>query len=341
MKNMEWMMYQQCLGLACNKGQGATPNDVIYYVSAPNNPPSPEAFWECVRQKGPPLGITIATDPAPVIVQCNQACSFTGCGRCSDDVGTGVVTGQLVDAVYNQVVPSAKLSLFYKGVLVKQTSSDDDGKFTFTGLNERPECSQYKIVVDSYKDNPCTGQGIGRPSCGGAAFPAWTVQGSVDEGQRGGYWPLTTPSFTAGNFAATVSPQNKDGHIFLFPRPGVGEAYLTVLWDVPWKHGDVTVNGQQFPWIWGGYNAHVVLPKQAAYTMPTSGEVVSPDYPANFSPSLCSYDNRPAVATQCVRDVTWTRALKGHEDSVLDILFDKKSKSIFTCGADCTFRIWQ
>ena len=33
--------------------------------------------------------------------------------------------------------------------------------------------------------------------------------------------------------------------------------------------------------------------------------------------------------------------LKGHEDSVLDIVFDKKSKSIFTCGADCTFRIWQ
>lgn len=33
--------------------------------------------------------------------------------------------------------------------------------------------------------------------------------------------------------------------------------------------------------------------------------------------------------------------LKGHEDSVLDILFDKKSKSVITCGADCTFRIWQ
>jgi hypothetical protein len=26
---------------------------------------------------------------------------------------------------------------------------------------------------------------------------------------------------------------------------------------------------------------------------------------------------------------------------VQDIVFDKKSKSIFTCGADCTFRIWQ
>ena len=33
--------------------------------------------------------------------------------------------------------------------------------------------------------------------------------------------------------------------------------------------------------------------------------------------------------------------LKGHEDSVQDIVFDKKSKSIFSCGADCTFRIWQ
>ena len=33
--------------------------------------------------------------------------------------------------------------------------------------------------------------------------------------------------------------------------------------------------------------------------------------------------------------------LKGHEDSVLDIIFDKNSKSIYTCGGDCTFRIWQ
>ncbi len=33
--------------------------------------------------------------------------------------------------------------------------------------------------------------------------------------------------------------------------------------------------------------------------------------------------------------------LKGHEDSVQDIVFDKKSKSIFSCGADCKFIILQ
>ena len=32
---------------------------------------------------------------------------------------------------------------------------------------------------------------------------------------------------------------------------------------------------------------------------------------------------------------------ENEKDSSCDIVFDKKSKSIFTCGADCTFRIWQ
>jgi WD40 repeat protein len=33
--------------------------------------------------------------------------------------------------------------------------------------------------------------------------------------------------------------------------------------------------------------------------------------------------------------------LKGHDDSVQDLLFDLKTKAIYSCGSDSTFRIWQ
>jgi hypothetical protein len=33
--------------------------------------------------------------------------------------------------------------------------------------------------------------------------------------------------------------------------------------------------------------------------------------------------------------------LKGHDDSAQDIIFDRKLRTVYTCGSDHTFRIWQ
>ena len=33
--------------------------------------------------------------------------------------------------------------------------------------------------------------------------------------------------------------------------------------------------------------------------------------------------------------------LKGHEDSVQDVVFDRNSKMIISASSDCTFRVWQ
>jgi WD40 repeat protein len=33
--------------------------------------------------------------------------------------------------------------------------------------------------------------------------------------------------------------------------------------------------------------------------------------------------------------------LKGHEDGVRMVLFDPSGKAMYSCGDDCTFRIWQ
>jgi WD40 repeat protein len=32
---------------------------------------------------------------------------------------------------------------------------------------------------------------------------------------------------------------------------------------------------------------------------------------------------------------------KGHEEAVLDVIYDPNNKALVSCGADKTFRIWQ
>jgi cysteine-rich repeat protein len=281
MKEYAWKMYQECLGAHCVADPLQPLSQSIVFA---NPLPSSNDFWKCVKEKGPPLGIGIQTDPSPELVQCNNSCGFSGCGRCSDEVGTGSITATVVDAVYNQVVPFAKVSLFYKGVVVTQTSTDADGAFTVTGLNDRPECSQYKLVIDKYDDNPCTGSQAGRPNCGLPAAPDWPYPYNVPEDQRGGYWPLTTPMFSTADFTQKVGSQGQN-RIYLFPRPGIGEAYMSVFWDVDWSS-----NG----WIRGGYANHLVLPMSVAYTVSDQQNLIT----------TCDYANRPAVNYQCARDVT-------------------------------------
>jgi hypothetical protein len=276
-------------------------------LSFANPMPSTNDFWACVKQKGPALGVGIATDNSSELLQCGNSCNFSGCGKCSDESGTGKISGQIVDAVYNQVVPAAKISLMYKGVQVAQTSTDDNGNFSLLTLNDRAECSQYKIVVEKYTDNPCTGSGAGRPSCDPNKSPDWNYPYNVNEGNRGGYWPLTSQSFGVATFTQNVGSQGTN-RIFLFPRPGVGEAYLTVLWGTPWSD----TNGV----IWGASANHVVMPKSGAMTMANGAEAGSPNFPDNYTPLLCDYDNRPASGPsglrQCVRDVTFPDTLKGN-----------------------------
>ncbi|MFH1838679.1 MAG: hypothetical protein ABH820_00075, partial [Patescibacteria group bacterium] len=265
-KRYEVEMLNNCAGVYCFVDQDKLSKHHMVY---PDNPVSSADFWKCVREKGSEEGVGIVTGKDPEIVTCNKSCTFNGCGRCSDEAGLGVIEGQIVDAVYNQVVPFARVSLFYKGVLVKQVATDGDGKYKLTGLNDRAECSQYKLVIDKYNDNPCTGKD-NRPSCGGAFYPKWAVQVEVDEGKRGGYWPHTTPLFSVSNFNEKTS-QQKDGRIFIFPRPGVGEAYYSVFWKVPWKTPGMDPNNLDLQAIWGGNANHLVLP--TGYTVANVNDI--------------------------------------------------------------------
>ena len=41
------------------------------------------------------------------------------------------------------------------------------------------------------------------------------------------------------------------------------------------------------------------------------------------------------------RNLRMDTIYKGHEDSVLDIIYDPNNKSLLSCSADKSFRIWQ
>ncbi len=140
------------------------------------------------------LGYDYAVAPCPPnmscggsdYITCSNSCSFAGCGMCgSPSPGTtngssvnyydGMIEGELYDTLFQQPVENGRVTLFYRGLQVAVTTSDGTGYFRFDGLDRHDGCNQYKLVIDSYADNPKTSL--------------------FNEATRGGYMAVETPSF--------------------------------------------------------------------------------------------------------------------------------------------------
>lgn len=161
------------------------------------------------------------------VISCGNACLYTGCMKCSDSVGgTGVIEGYLQDSLYMQPIPQGRVTLYYRGIRVKDALADDNGIFRITGINDRSECASYSLVVDSYKDN--------------------TKTSGFDEGLRGGYFPVEITGF-AGNTSSLISitvaaqkgvqitkPGSTTGKILqinMLPRLAANEYVVQFWWD--------------------------------------------------------------------------------------------------------------
>lgn len=170
------------------------------------------------------------------IISCGTSCGFTGCKRCSEGGGTGNITGKVMDAVnYLFPVPAARVTLFSRGVRVSETYTNGDGDFSFDNIVTNPNCGSYRIVVDSYIDNPCTGDDSDRPSCrdtgllgsiwvygreltGGSPVPWPSTRPAPDEGANGGYWPYESGTFSYETYETEGLRNKGDRRIFLLPR---------------------------------------------------------------------------------------------------------------------------
>jgi cysteine-rich repeat protein len=233
----------------------------------------------------------------PEAAKCMNTCSFGGCKKCSLDPGTGIIKGRVYDIVFQQVVPNARITLTYRGVKVDETYTDMNGVFQFSKLNSNKACDSYKIVIDMYEDNVCTGNSGGE--CYRGFTPPWTYPYDIDEGKQGGYFPFTSDIFSVTSFAASVNGKDSDNvpHIDIFPRPERGMAYAAITWK--------PVVGNERVW----YKLHTVLPQDFAFTgpmKPESSNLVSAEWDdANAMVQKCDYGQRPAVVDYLGQD--WIR----------------------------------
>jgi cysteine-rich repeat protein len=168
-------------------------------------------------------------DPRTDQVACTSGCGFSGCARCSEEVGDGRISAQVFDAIYsNQPVPNARVTLYSRGIRIAETYTSSTGEFEFNNINRVPACSQYRIVVDFYRDNPCTGEPSDRPYCNGQTWPAGLR--APDEGRNGGYWPYESQSFGYSNFLSR-GINDTEGKIYLAPRVGRDETLIIATWN--------------------------------------------------------------------------------------------------------------
>lgn len=144
-------------------------------------------------------------------LRCSQSCTYTGCAMCgqkptgtaaNDPMYQGKVEGIAYDTVSQQPVPNARVTLFYRGIQVAVVTTDAaTGYFAFTGLDRHVGCGQYRIVIDSYTDNPLT-----------------TL---IDEGKRGGYMVVQTPPFSTYLNGSNVVGSDSQVYLQGMTDPGI------------------------------------------------------------------------------------------------------------------------
>ena len=227
-------------------------------------------------------------------VQCSSSCTYANCLKCSDVTGDGRIEGRVYDAVFQQVVPNARVTLLYNGVQTDQTFTDENGYFTFTKVNTNPVCVNYRLVVDMYDDNVCTNMSHPGTNCYAPSVPPFVYPYDVNEGLLGGYFSFVSDPFYYNGLAAVMSGKDQDGvtHIDIYPRPERGKAYVAVTWKSQ-------TSGMP-------YRIHTVMPTADAFT--------AVNFKNNETSQSCDYSKRPATSHECTRDLYGFRGVVGDSD---------------------------
>lgn len=121
--------------------------------------PTRQEFWTCVNSFGSKYGFEVRGD-ANDKPSCGLDCNIGGCGRCIEQAGITKINGYVIggDAKLDVDMPGwdlgtiegARVTLQYNGLNITQTFTDKDGYFEFSGLNNRAECSNYRLVLEKF-----------------------------------------------------------------------------------------------------------------------------------------------------------------------------------------------
>ena len=289
--------------------------------------PTPFDFRQCVNLYGIKNGFRMVSD-ANAKPACSTDCKPAGCGRCSDEIGDGKIFGYVMDRIWLQPVPSARVTLQYRGINIDQIMTDINGRFEFKNLSTRGDCDQFRLVIDKYDNNICTELANNRPADGCLSDIATPFNRAIDEGKNGGYWSYTTENFSVESFPY----KEMMGMIYIYPRPAKGEGYVTygrpqLFTNEAWQRvkdcknsGDelCLINNVSISLSWSKFwEPHIVWPVNQARLHPWSGSGVvsySESKIGTFGYDLCTYNQRgtanqhsmdPGRMMSCARDYNW------------------------------------
>ncbi|MFA6099339.1 MAG: hypothetical protein WC750_00485 [Patescibacteria group bacterium] len=131
-------------------------DDDIYdfYWIDPSAWPTRQEFWTCVSTFGSKFGFQAVGD-ANDKPSCGLDCNIGGCGRCIEQAGVTKINGKLHSSDTlsdNNIGPieGARVTLQYNNLNITQTFTDKDGYFEFNNLNNRSECSNYRLVFEKF-----------------------------------------------------------------------------------------------------------------------------------------------------------------------------------------------
>jgi len=119
-----------------------------------NEWPSLSSYWSCVKsveQNYPGIfKLEAQTNDKPV---CASNCSLSGCGRCIEEPGTYQYKGKIMSPGLLFTSPpspvvNARVTLQYNGLIISQAFTNENGEFSFYGLNNRSECGKYRLILE-------------------------------------------------------------------------------------------------------------------------------------------------------------------------------------------------
>lgn len=119
-----------------------------------NEWPSLSSYWSCVKsveQNYPGIfKLEAQANDKPV---CASNCSLSGCGRCIEEPGTYQYKGKIMSPgllFTSPPVPvvNARVTLQYNGLIISQAFTNENGEFSFYGLNNRSECGKYRLILE-------------------------------------------------------------------------------------------------------------------------------------------------------------------------------------------------
>ncbi|MBP9762183.1 IPT/TIG domain-containing protein [Patescibacteria group bacterium] len=173
--------------------------------------------------------------PIRDIITCGRMCGFAGCQTCAATGGTGSITAVVRDAVYpDRVVAGATVTLLQNGRRITTQTTNEQGQFTFTGLNSNAACGGYRIYVEFTRDNPAT---------------------TDNEALNGGYWMYESNLFSPPTFERQgIQSSDRPGKVFLLPKVSRDETLVVHAW-----YGNLQNNDQRY------LLSHLILPPSRAY----------------------------------------------------------------------------